>query len=48
MSRINVMHLIDTLDAGGAERVAVNIANLLPRRKISCSFVHYAQGGIAL
>jgi glycosyltransferase involved in cell wall biosynthesis len=33
MSRINVMHLIDTLDAGGAERVAVNIANLLPREK---------------
>lgn len=31
MSRIGVMQLIDTLDAGGAERVAVNLANLLPR-----------------
>jgi glycosyltransferase involved in cell wall biosynthesis len=31
VSRISVMQLIDTLDAGGAERVAVNFANLLPR-----------------
>jgi glycosyltransferase involved in cell wall biosynthesis len=28
---IRVMQMIDTLDAGGAERVAVNFANLLPR-----------------
>lgn len=33
MNRIGIMHLIDTLDAGGAERVAVNLANLLPREK---------------
>lgn len=26
-----VMHLLDTLDAGGAERVAVNLVNSLPR-----------------
>ena len=29
------MHLIDTLDAGGAERVAVNIVNHLPRERFS-------------
>lgn len=28
---IDVMQLIDTLESGGAERVAVNLANLLPR-----------------
>ena len=28
---IGVLHLIDTLDAGGAERLAVNLVNLLPR-----------------
>jgi glycosyltransferase involved in cell wall biosynthesis len=27
------MHVIDTLEAGGAERVAVNLANLLPRSR---------------
>lgn len=31
MERIGVLYLIDTLDAGGAERVAVNLANNLPR-----------------
>lgn len=31
MSRIGVMHVVDTLRFGGAERVAVNLANLLPR-----------------
>ena len=31
MQQINVMHVTDTLDAGGAERMAVNLANLLPR-----------------
>jgi glycosyltransferase involved in cell wall biosynthesis len=29
VTRLRVMHLIDTLEAGGAERVAVNLANLL-------------------
>ncbi len=33
MSRINVMHVMDTLDAGGAERVAVNLVNTLPREQ---------------
>jgi len=27
------MHIVDTLEVGGAERVAVNIANLLPRER---------------
>jgi glycosyltransferase involved in cell wall biosynthesis len=31
MNRIGVMHLTDTLAAGGAERMAVNLVNLLPR-----------------
>jgi hypothetical protein len=31
MKRLNVMQVTDTLDAGGAERIAVTIANLLPR-----------------
>ena len=29
--RLGVLHLIDTLEAGGAERVAVNLVNALPR-----------------
>lgn len=31
MQRTAVMHLVDTLRIGGAERVAVNVANLLPQ-----------------
>jgi glycosyltransferase involved in cell wall biosynthesis len=31
MKPIGIMHLTDTLDAGGLERVAVNLVNLLPR-----------------
>ncbi|MCP4658262.1 MAG: glycosyltransferase, partial [bacterium] len=33
MSRTGVLHLIDTLDPGGAERVAVNLVNHLPRNR---------------
>lgn len=33
MNRVGVMHVTDTLDAGGAERVAVNLCNLLPRER---------------
>jgi glycosyltransferase involved in cell wall biosynthesis len=33
MNRIGVMHVTDTLDAGGTERVAVNLCNLLPRAR---------------
>ena len=32
-SAVRVMHVIDTLDNGGAERVAVNLANLVPRSR---------------
>src|SRR5216683_3342228 len=31
MSSIAVMHIVDALRVGGVERVAVNLANLLPR-----------------
>src|SRR5687768_3548621 len=31
--RIRVMHITDTLYAGGKERVAVDLANLLPRSR---------------
>jgi glycosyltransferase involved in cell wall biosynthesis len=31
MSRIAVMHVVDALRIGGAERVAINLANLLPQ-----------------
>lgn len=33
MKRIRVMHVTDTLDAGGAERVAVDLVNVLPREQ---------------
>lgn len=33
MSRIGVMHITDTLAAAGAERVAVNLVNSLPRER---------------
>jgi len=33
MVRVGVMHITDTLDAGGAERVAVDLVNLLPRER---------------
>lgn len=33
MARVGVMHLVDTLEIGGAERVAVNLVNRLPRNR---------------
>jgi len=33
MKRISVMHVTDTLEAGGAERVAVDLVNVLPREQ---------------
>jgi glycosyltransferase involved in cell wall biosynthesis len=33
VERIGVMHLVDTLDRGGMERVAVNLVNHLPRER---------------
>jgi glycosyltransferase involved in cell wall biosynthesis len=35
VTRLNVMQVVDSLDVGGAERVAVNFANLLPRDRFS-------------
>ena len=38
-----IMHIVDSLDAGGLERVAVNLANLLPRsqyRSFVCTTRH--------
>jgi glycosyltransferase involved in cell wall biosynthesis len=40
------MQLIDSLDAGGAERVAVNIANLLPRDRYTSHLCATRRGGI--
>ena len=31
MTRVAVLHLVDSLDAGGMERMAVNLVNALPR-----------------
>lgn len=33
MTRVGVMHLVDSLDAGGTERMAVNFVNSLPRER---------------
>jgi len=33
VKRRNVLHLVDTLEIGGAERVAVNLVNVLPRSR---------------
>jgi glycosyltransferase involved in cell wall biosynthesis len=35
VSRIRVLQITDTLESGGAERVAVNFANLLPRDRFA-------------
>jgi glycosyltransferase involved in cell wall biosynthesis len=45
MSRTGVMHVIDTLEAGGAERVAVNLVNLLPRRRYQAYLCNTRRGG---
>ena len=45
-ARIGVMHLTDTLDAGGAERVAVNIVNHLPRERYRAHLCTTRRGGI--
>lgn len=36
-ARKNVLHLVDTLEMGGAERVAVNLVNALPRDRFRFS-----------
>lgn len=48
MSKVSVLHLIDTLEAGGAERVAVNLANLLPRdRYAACLCTSRREGPLS-
>ncbi len=37
MNKVGVMHLIDSLEFGGAERVAVNLVNHLPRSRYEVS-----------
>lgn len=43
---ISVLHLIDSLDAGGAERMAVNLANNLPRGQFHAHLCATRHGGI--
>lgn len=42
----HVLHLIDTLDAGGAERVAVNLANHLPHDRFRAHLCATRRGGM--
>jgi glycosyltransferase involved in cell wall biosynthesis len=44
----NVLHLIDTLDAGGAERVAVNLANELALREYKVALCATRRSGSLL
>ena len=46
MKRPAVMHLTDTLDAGGAERVAVNLVNLMPRDRYRPHLCTTRQDGV--
>lgn len=43
--RVGVMHITDTLDAGGLERVAVNLANALPRERFHAHLCTTRRGG---
>ena len=45
MKQVAVMHLIDALDAGGAERMAVNLVNALPRDRYVPYFCTTRRGG---
>lgn len=45
MAQIGVMHLTDSLDAGGAESVAVNLVNLLPRERYRTYLCTTRRGG---
>src|SRR5206468_1743211 len=44
--RPTVMQMIDTLVAGGAERVAVNLANLLPRDRYRAALCTTRRDGV--
>jgi glycosyltransferase involved in cell wall biosynthesis len=43
--RLSVMQVVDTLDMGGAERVAVNLANGLPHRQFASYICSTRRGG---
>ncbi len=43
---LNVLHLTDTLDAGGAEYMAVNVVNLLPRERYQPHFCTTRRDGV--
>lgn len=43
--RIGVLHLTDTLEAGGTERVAVNLVNALPRDRFDVSICSTRRDG---
>ncbi|MEZ5401915.1 MAG: glycosyltransferase [Bryobacteraceae bacterium] len=45
MSKVGVMHLIDTLEVGGAERVAVNLVNQLPRDRFDVTLCSTRRDG---
>ncbi len=45
-ARVSVLHVIDTLDAGGAERVAVNFVNQLPRDRFEPFLCSTRRGGL--
>lgn len=43
--RIGVLHMTDTLEPGGMERVAVNLVNALPRERFAASLCTTRRGG---
>ena len=43
--RIGVLHMTDTLEPGGLERVAVNMVNTLPRERFAASLCTTRRGG---
>jgi len=45
MTKVGVMHLIDTLEVGGAERVAVNLVNRLPRNRFDVTLCSTRRDG---
>jgi glycosyltransferase involved in cell wall biosynthesis len=45
LGKIRIIHLVDTLEPGGAERVAVNIINSLPSEKFERFLCATRQGG---
>ena len=44
-ARVRVMQVVDSLDMGGAERVAVNLANLLPGDRFESYLCTTRRGG---